>query len=94
MEQWEYTELEIPFKGWSYDYVIKLDDGTKLKGVSAIVNHWASFGWELVSIFPIEYERPGITSNRATRLMAVFRRKMGTQSAVQQHIEEAERSET
>jgi hypothetical protein len=80
MGQWQYMSatifLEENFFLKQNQYVLPLLDGRKLRGIDTIMNYWASYGWELVSLVPIEFI--GESRSQVVRLIAVFKRWQDT----------------
>ncbi len=76
MGQWQYKSATILLE--DNQYVLTLLDGRKLWGIDIIMNYWASYGWELVSLVPIQsvynYHLVETPTYDVIRLIAVFKR--------------------
>lgn len=79
MAQWEYRKFEIQVVG--NEYIAQYENNTSMQGWDSIMEYWDSYGWELVSLAPLEYTHSSgwSTDYRIARFLAVWKRRKAVQ---------------
>jgi hypothetical protein len=80
MEQWEYRKFEIYIE--NYTYIAHYSNAPEMRGWDTIMDHWTEHGWELVSLVPLQFQRPFLASDKTynvTRFLAVWKRRKAVQ---------------
>lgn len=76
MDNWEHLALSVQrqYAGTmdepTSDWVLKLEDGTQLIGLEAILDRYGSKGWELVSTLAVGWNKTDVQE-----LTVIFKRR-------------------